>query len=87
MTLQSATITVDTDNTFEKVATLASVTFTSGDYYTIQVQNTAYFKVGDAIFTVRDKIFTYKASSEELHIKNEGLPCILTILDSDILFV
>ena len=87
MTLESATITVDTDGAFEKVSTLASVTFTDGDSYTIQVQNTASLKIGDAIFTVRDKIFNYKASSEELYIKNEGTPCILTILDGDILFV
>ena len=87
MTLESATITVDTNGAFEKVSTLASITFASGNSYTLQIQNTASLKIEDAIFTVRDRIFNYKATSDDLYIKNEGTACILTILDGDILFV
>lgn len=82
MTIQSATVTVN-NNTFETVDSVASVSLTAGTTYTMQIQNIAEVKIADAIFTVENEKFLYKAGTEDLYIKTPGLPCVLTILENE----
>lgn len=78
---QSATTKIETDGVYIDVETLTGITFTEGNTYTMQVQNTGYLKVGDAEFELRDKFLQYKDEGEILYIKTGFLPCTLTILE------
>ena len=78
----STTKTINTNDEFVTVASAADFTFTNGVTYTMQVQNTAYIKIADAVFSVRDEKFSYKATSDTLYIKTSGVcSCVLTILE------
>lgn len=77
----SFTGSINTNNSYQKVSELTGVTFTSDKYYTIQVQNAAYFKVDDAEFLFSNREFQYKAGSSELYIKTTTMPCVLSILE------
>ena len=69
-----ATITVKTNGEYADLATLASVTFTSGNKYQIQVQNLAYLREGTngkGFLITSDKPFTYVAGSDDLYIKTD----------------
>ena len=69
MTVQSATVTVDTKGVFETVESLTSITFTTDKIYTIQVLNSASLKLGDAIFGISNQVVKYKAGTDTLYIK------------------
>lgn len=77
----SFTGTINTNNSYQSVSELTGITFTSGKTYTMQVQNTAYFKVDDAEFLFNNREFQYKASSSDLYIKTTTMPCVLSILE------
>ena len=82
MTTASFTGEVNTQGDFETVASVTSLTLTSGNTYNIQIQNTAILKVADAEFTFKNEKFNYVASSDDLYIKTEGaIPCVLTVLE------
>ena len=78
---QSATTVIETDGVYTDVETLTGITFAEGNTYTMQVQNTAYLKVGNAEFELRDKFLQYKDEGETLYIKTGFLPCTLTVLE------
>lgn len=78
----SYTGTINTNGTFVDLATESGVTFTSGKSYTIQIQNLAYIKLADAIFTIyTNDPFTYTAGSDSLYIKTNNTSCVVTILE------
>lgn len=81
MTTNSCTETINTNGEFVTVAEAADFTFTQDKTYSMQIQNTAELKIADAIFTIRDEKFSYKATSDDLYIKC-SIPCILTILEN-----
>jgi hypothetical protein len=72
---------INTNNQFKTVAEVADFTFTQGNTYTMQVQNSADIKIDNAIFTISNEKFTYKATSDTLYIKTNFLGCTLTILE------
>lgn len=83
MTVESNTITI-TNSSFETIASLASITMTSGKTYSIQVQNIAEIKIADAVFTVQDKdgIGTLTQGDDDVYIRTPGIPAKLTILEN-----
>lgn len=83
MTIQSYTGSINTNNEYVSVASETGVTFTNGNSYTMQVQNSAYLKIGDAEFYVSNEKFQYKAGSETLYIKTSLSGCVLTILEGE----
>ena len=69
-----ATITVKTNGEYSDLATLASVTFTSGNDYQIQVQfqKPVYMRegsTGDGFIVPDVKPFTWKCKGDTLYIK------------------
>lgn len=69
-----ATIEVKTAGDYESLATLASITFTADNSYTIQVQSQApcYLRegsTGDGFLIVNSVPFTYVAGADTLYIK------------------
>lgn len=83
MTAQSATVIVNTQGDFETVESLTSLTFTANTIYTIQILNTAYLKLGDAIFELRNQVVKYKAGTDTLYIKTENIPCTVAIYEEE----
>ena len=84
MTTQSYTGTINTNNEFADLATLTGITFTSGNTYTIQIQNLAEFKVGDAVFTIyTDDPWNFVAGTDAPYVKTDLQDCILTIYESE----
>lgn len=84
MTVQSCTIDVNTQGEFETVESLTGVSFTGGNTYTIQVQNTCELKIADAIFPIKTDIpFTYVAGSEDVYIRTRFGGTRITILESE----
>jgi len=84
MTANSFTGEVNTDNQFETVESVATgFTFTVGKVYTMQIQNSAYFKVSDAEFYLSDEKFQYKAGTDDLYIKTDTRGGVLTILEDE----
>lgn len=81
MTAVSNTITI-TNTTYETIASLASITLTSGKTYSIQIQNIAYVKIADAEFCFKDEKFTLTQGSDDVYIKAASLPATLTILEN-----
>lgn len=79
--MTSYTGTVDTQGEWLSVATLTGVTFEAGKTYNIQIQNSAYLKVGKAVFYFSNEKFDYKATGSNLSIKTDYTPCVLTILE------
>lgn len=74
---------ISTQGNFVDLETASGVTFTTGNSYTIQIQNTGYLKLNDAIFTIyTDTPFTYNAGTDTLYIKTEGNSCLVTILEN-----
>ena len=80
MTIQSCTEVINTGGDWESVATLTSITFTSGNTYNMQIQKSAYLKIGDAVFSFNNEKFDYKAGSDTLYIKTND-SCVLSILE------
>ena len=84
MTANSFTGEINTNNEFETIESQADgFTFTVGKVYTMQVQNSAYFKVSDAEFYLSNEKFQYKAGTDDLYIKTNTLGVILTILEDE----
>lgn len=83
MTVQSFTGEINTDGEFVTVASLTDISFVGGNTYSMQIQNGAYLKVGDAIFFIGDEKFTYTAGTEDLYIKTTFRACTLTILENE----
>ena len=83
MSVVSKTITI-TNKSFETIASLIETTLTSGKKYTIQVQNIAELKAGDAVFTVSDKngIGTLEQGENDWYIRTIGASAIFTILEN-----
>lgn len=77
----ATTKSINTNNQFKTVAELTDYTFTEGNTYTMQVQNSAYLKIDGAVFSLSNEKFTYKATSDTLYIKTGFLGCTLTILE------
>ena len=84
MTAASFTGNIQTNNEFVTVESVADdFTFTAGKTYTMQIQNTAELKISDAIFTISDEKFTYKAGTDDLYINTPLFDCVLTILENE----
>ena len=84
MAANSFTGEINTNNEFETIESQADgFTFTVGKVYTMQVQNSAYFKVSDAEFYLSNEKFQYKAGTDDLYIKTNTLGVILTILEDE----
>lgn len=83
MTAVSNTITIS-NTSYETIASLASITLTSGKTYSMQVQNAAYIKVADAEFAVSDEKFTWTQGEDDIYIKvaYASMTAILTILEN-----
>lgn len=81
MTAQSFTGTINTDGEFETVASLTSLTLTSGKKFNMQIQNVAYLKEGDAVFCFNNEKFDYTVGSNDLYIKTVAGSCVLTMLE------
>ena len=82
MTIVAYTGRIDTNNQYDTIESLTDITFTVGNTYTMQVQNDAYIKIGDAEFYVADEKFQYKAINEDIYIKTTERSIVLTILES-----
>lgn len=80
MTTVSATINV-TNSTYETIASLASITLTSGKTYSMQIQNIAYIKIADAEFCFKNQCFQFTQGDDDIYIKAET-PAILAILEN-----
>lgn len=84
MTIQSFTGRIDTNNEFVTVESVATgFTFVEGNTYTMQVQNSCYLKVADAVFSVSNEKFNYTAGSEDMYIKTNYTSVVLTILENE----
>lgn len=83
MAEQSFTGTINTNGEFEDVATLASVTFSSGKFYTLYVGGQAEVKIADAIFPVNNEVFYIGSYSSPVYIKNNGVPTSLTVYGAE----
>lgn len=67
---------------YATVASKTEITFTSGNTYTMQIQNQAYLKIDNAEYLFDNEKFQYKASGSDLYIKTPNdYGCILTILE------
>ena len=82
MTLLSNTITVQ-NRDYETLASLLEDTMTQGTTYSIQIQGTMNFKVGDAAFTFIDKEFPFTQGSLDVYVSVPFAPAILTILENE----
>ena len=84
MTAQSYTGRVNTEGEYVSVEELSGITFVAGTVYSIQIQNLAYWKVGDAEFTIyTDDVWGYKAGSDVPYIKTDFSSAVLTILEGE----
>ena len=81
MTAVSATINI-TNKNFETLASLASITLTSGKTYSIQIQGIIEYKIANAIFTFENVDFTWTQSEDDVYIRTLGLPATITILEN-----
>lgn len=72
---QSEFVTLDSD--------IMGFDFTSGNTYTMQIINNADLKLGDAVFSISNERFQYKASSDELMIRTNYNPCTLTVYEQE----
>lgn len=79
--MASYTGVVNTNGEFVSLATTTGFSFSEGNTYSMQIQNTAYLKVGNAVFCFRDEKFQYKASSDDLKIKTYG-DVVVSILEN-----
>lgn len=84
MTIESYTGVIQPNTEFATVESLTSVTFTAGKTYTMQIQNTAYIKIANAVFCVSNEKFNYTAGDEDLYIRVPApSSCVLTILENE----
>ncbi len=83
MTTVSKTITV-TNNSYETIASLASITLTSGKSYSMQIQNRAAIKIADAEFAFNNEKFCFTQGDDSIYIKSidSVYPATLTILEN-----
>lgn len=82
MTVTSKTITIrNTD--YQKLATLAGITLTNGNSYSIQVQNLINWKVGDAEFVFSNKEFSWKQGTNDVYVKTPMYSAVVTILENE----
>lgn len=79
--MTSYTGTINTDNEWRSVSELANFIFETDKTYKMQIQNSAYLKIGKAVFNYNNEKFDYKATGSNLFIKTGYFPCILTILE------
>ena len=49
----------------------------------MQIQNSAYLKIGKAVFSFNSEKFDYKATGSNLFIKTNYQSCVLSILEKD----
>lgn len=77
----SYTGTVDTQGEWLSIQTATGFTFLEGKTYNIQVQNSAYLRIGKAVFYFGNEKFDYKANGSNLYIKTNYNPCVLSILE------
>ena len=82
--IQSFTGSIQTNGEFKSVETLTGITFSSDNTYIMQIQNTAYLKIANAIFNIsNEQPFLFNPGSEDLKIKTCSGNCILTILENE----
>lgn len=82
MTIQSYTGFI-TQTTYTTLASLSEITFTEGKTYSIQIQNIAEFKIGDAEFTFENEKFTWKQGGQDIYLKTTSLGARITILENE----
>lgn len=80
---QSFTGVINTNGEWETVSSLTNITFAEGTTYNMQINNLAYLKIGDAVFSFNCEKFDYKAGTDDLYIKTNNNSCTLSILEAE----
>lgn len=76
------TFTIDTQGTYQTLASITELTFTEGNTYTIQVLNAAYVREGEdgKGFEIDNSApFVWVAGQDDLYIKNLFVPVEVNI--------
>ena len=76
------TFTIDTQGTYQTLASLTSLTFTSGNRYSLQVQNMAHVREGlegEGFLIDNTAPFDWIAGDDDLYIKNSFYSCVVNI--------
>ena len=73
---------VNTNMEFETLASITSMTLTSGKIYSIQIQGIADLKIGDAIFNFINEKFNFKQGETTAYLKTTR-DITLTVLESE----
>ena len=73
MTTQSFTGKINTNGEYQTLASLTSITFTSGKSYTINIDGSAYLKIADAEFPVNNERFPLTQGADDVYIKTGTL--------------
>jgi hypothetical protein len=80
-----ATISVSTNGEYQKLSTLADITFTSGNSYTLQIQGGMVYlregTTGKGFLLTSSNPFTYVASGDDLYIKVDYNNAIINIAE------
>ena len=82
MTTQSFTGTINTQGTYQTLASISGLTFTSGKSYTIQITGTADLKIANAKFPLRDERFPFSQGDDTAYIKTGWLGATIAILEN-----
>ena len=75
---------IDTKGQYKTLAELTGLTFTSGNKYSIQIQNMAYLRegtVGGGFLINKTDPITYTASSDNLYLKTDYQPCVVNVAE------
>lgn len=73
---------IETNGEYVTLAEATGLTFTSGNKYSIQIQNMAYLRegtTGKGFFVNSDVPITYTATSDDLYIKAQS--CVVNIAE------
>lgn len=82
--VDSYTGTIQTLDEFVSVETLTGLTFTASKTYSMQIADSAYIKLGNAVFSFNNEKFEYKAGTEDMYIRTRNKNyCTLTILENE----
>lgn len=82
MANQSYTHQIQTDGDYVNVSDLTGFSFKKDKTYTLYVGNSAFFKLGNAIFPVHNQYIKYSLSDDALMIKTDYMPCTLTVYEN-----
>jgi len=83
MTTVSKTITI-TNTEYQTLASLANITLTNGNWYSIQIQNIINWKVADAELVFENRDFGWKQAGDDVYVRvlNPNQNAIITILEN-----